>query len=278
MACCSHWLWTRRVCIKGQTREGGCEYTSLCALWISRQHAKGICYQVQLSHHSLHFVALLHRQPLIRLKYPVDTGSQAIINHNPIQDVSHEEFFQLIGPLLYLGHPAEDSSGFTALPPSPPLDWVHFEGRDVATTSQNLASLDSWLKEKDWRNHVALSMDLGKPGRTGLESVSKDNFFCDQLFMCFYSKLIPHADVIFFLCIQTLCHKIIADSFVFCSANHMLWCEFSHTFDEYDTLTGISHHRQETSHHHEPSYSQCKVKSPHICSLCVIGDKKEAPS
>jgi len=60
-----------------------------------------------------------------------------------------------------------------------PLDWIHFEGRSVKTTLNNLVGLDGLAKEKKWRSHCVFSVDVGRKTRQGVEA------------------LIPHADVVF---------------------------------------------------------------------------------
>ncbi|KAF9223372.1 hypothetical protein BS17DRAFT_796049 [Gyrodon lividus] len=172
-----------------------------------------------------------------------DTGERTVINHNPLPEVSHEDFIALLGPVLapenYVGfhlpqgpqngagiireqhssspapvfpnvlapapprpsvssRPNTASSGMTATPPAPhtymvpsqslhspaPFDWLHFEGRSVRTTLANIMGVDGLARERKWRSHCVISVDLGRRAREGVEA------------------LIPHVDVIF-LCATT---------------------------------------------------------------------------
>lgn len=100
------------------------------------------------------------------------TGTQTVINHNPIPDVAHDEFFRIVGPLLYstLTNGAETPK-YNQPPPSPAIDWFHFEGRNPHATAENLQGLDGWLREREWRHRVVLSVEIGRPGRLGQEMV-----------------------------------------------------------------------------------------------------------
>ncbi|KAI0367892.1 hypothetical protein BV20DRAFT_969980 [Pilatotrama ljubarskyi] len=141
-----------------------------------------------------------------------DTDSRTIINNNPLPDITHEEFISLLGPLLVpenyaylnasppLTPPAtvQQTPGNGSLAPgnatqprtstsiarppvnSPaPIDWFHFEGRSVKTTLSNIMGLDGLARERKWRSHCVISVDVGRRARQGVEA------------------LIPHADVIF---------------------------------------------------------------------------------
>ncbi|KAI0631707.1 hypothetical protein C8Q77DRAFT_1128403 [Trametes polyzona] len=141
-----------------------------------------------------------------------DTDSRTVINNNPLPDITHEEFISLLGPLLvpenyaYLNTPLPSTPPATsqqtpgggsltpgnaaqsrtstsaARPPlnSPaPVDWIHFEGRSVKTTLSNIMGLDGLARERKWRSHCVISVDVGRRARQGVEA------------------LIPHADVIF---------------------------------------------------------------------------------
>ncbi|KAH7884752.1 hypothetical protein F5I97DRAFT_1497797 [Phlebopus sp. FC_14] len=164
-----------------------------------------------------------------------DTGERTVINHNPLPEVSHEDFIALLGPILapenYVGldqpkavsngivreqqssspvpvfpnalapaaprpsvssRPNTSSSANSAAPApqsymvpsqnpnSPaPFDWLHCEGRSVRTTLANILGIDGLARERKWRSHCVISIDLGRKARDGVEA------------------LIPHADVIF---------------------------------------------------------------------------------
>ncbi|KAH0833336.1 hypothetical protein J3R83DRAFT_12404 [Lanmaoa asiatica] len=168
-----------------------------------------------------------------------DTDARTVINHNPLPEVSHEDFIALLGPVLapenYVGfnvpqpiqnpqpipreqrspspvplfpntlaapsaprpsmssRPNTAPSAITASPsaphtysipsPSPhspaPFDWLHLEGRNVRTTIANLVGVDGLARERKWRSHFVISVDLGRRAREGVQ------------------VLIPHADVIF---------------------------------------------------------------------------------
>ncbi|KAF8493676.1 hypothetical protein F5888DRAFT_1908553 [Russula emetica] len=98
-----------------------------------------------------------------------DSNSQLVINHNPLPDIPHEEFVSLLGPLLVPEHyPSPESPlaspPFSLPPPSPitsvPSDWIHFEGRSVKTTLNNLQGLDGLACERRWRSQCVFSVDL----------------------------------------------------------------------------------------------------------------------
>ncbi|KAH9850399.1 hypothetical protein C2E23DRAFT_309141 [Lenzites betulinus] len=141
-----------------------------------------------------------------------DTDSRTVINNNPLPDITHEEFISLLGPLLvpenyaYLntplpstppatlqqtqtngslapGNAAQSRTSTSGVRPpinSPaPIDWIHFEGRSVKTTLSNIMGLDGLARERKWRSHCVISVDVGRRARQGVEA------------------LIPHADVIF---------------------------------------------------------------------------------
>ncbi|KAG0702474.1 hypothetical protein DFH29DRAFT_804908 [Suillus ampliporus] len=158
-----------------------------------------------------------------------DTGERTVINHNPLPEVSHEDFIALLGPVLapenFVGmahsqspqpppnppspvpifpnayapspparhsmssRPATAPAGSTAphmaivptqSPLSPaPFDWLHFEGRSIRTTLSNILGVDGLARERKWRAHCVISVDLGRRAREGVEA------------------LIPHADIIF---------------------------------------------------------------------------------
>ncbi|KAI0822125.1 hypothetical protein BC628DRAFT_1327933 [Trametes gibbosa] len=141
-----------------------------------------------------------------------DTGSRTVINNNPLPDITHEEFISLLGPLLVPENYAYLNAALPSTPPatvqqtqtngalapaniaqsrsstsgtrptinSPaPIDWIHFEGRSVKTTLSNIMGLDGLARERKWRSHCVISVDVGRRARQGVEA------------------LIPHADVIF---------------------------------------------------------------------------------
>lgn len=149
-----------------------------------------------------------------------DTGEKTVINHNPLPEVSHEDFIALLGPVLapenYVGvvqpqpqpppkppspvavfpnalavtppprhsmssRPATAPAGSasprmamvpTQSPLSPaPFDWLHFEGRSTRTTLSNIIGVDGLARERKWRTHCVVSVDLGRRAREGVEAV-----------------------------------------------------------------------------------------------------------
>lgn len=139
-----------------------------------------------------------------------DDDSRAVINHNPLPDITHEEFVSILGPLLApenYAYTATDPAGsptssahaagsghraaspppgqprpsmqsgpppglFASNPNSPaPFDWLHFEGRSVKTTLSNITGLDGLARERKWRSHCVFSVDVGRKGRQGVEAV-----------------------------------------------------------------------------------------------------------
>ncbi|KAF8149912.1 hypothetical protein B0H34DRAFT_731701 [Crassisporium funariophilum] len=146
--------------------------------------------------------------------HSAEDNTRTVVNHNPLPDITHEDFVSLLGPLLAPeNYPATtptispatpnyaSSSSLAPLaastprasqsgsrpqtplfnPNSPaPFDWLHFEGRSVKTTLSNITGLDGLARERKWRSHCVFSVDVGRKGRQGVEA------------------LIPHADVLFF--------------------------------------------------------------------------------
>ncbi|KAJ7035087.1 hypothetical protein C8F04DRAFT_1038046 [Mycena alexandri] len=129
-----------------------------------------------------------------------ENNTRTVINHNPLPDISHEEFVSILGPLLapenymFPASPSPSPTQLVAPPPSlprpsglqpnpnspAPFDWLHFEGRSVKTTLSNITGLDGLARERKWRSHCVFSVDVGRSkGRQGVEA------------------LIPHADVLF---------------------------------------------------------------------------------
>ncbi|KAH9955682.1 hypothetical protein BC827DRAFT_1083854, partial [Russula dissimulans] len=117
-----------------------------------------------------------------------DTNGQSVINHNPLPDIPHEEFVSILGPLLVPDHYPSPELPLASPPLSPPpisptsgapFDWIHFEGRSVKTTLNNLQGLDGLARERRWRSQCVFSVDVGRRAKQGIEA------------------LIPHADVVF---------------------------------------------------------------------------------
>lgn len=135
-----------------------------------------------------------------KLNDSVDNDTRTVVNHNPLPDITHEEFVSLLGPLLApenypqatpINTPATSNyaSSSTASTPrtsqsghhpppilfnpnSPaPFDWLHFEGRSVKTTLSNITGLDGLARERKWRSHCVFSVDVGRKGRQGVEAV-----------------------------------------------------------------------------------------------------------
>ena len=125
-----------------------------------------------------------------------ENDTRTVVNHNPLPDITHEEFVSLLGPLLapenYLQIspvvsptnsptaspiPRPSTSGARPVPSlynpnSPaPFDWLHFEGRSVKTTLSNITGLDGLARERKWRSHCVFSVDVGRKGRQGVEAV-----------------------------------------------------------------------------------------------------------
>ncbi|KDQ58193.1 hypothetical protein JAAARDRAFT_206877 [Jaapia argillacea MUCL 33604] len=154
---------------------------------------------------------------------PDDSDTRTVINHNPLPDITHEEFVSLLGPLLapenyaflsspqttapsqspptsnpnpatLVGSPNGNNTPRTQPGPPPPaiqrppvlnpnspapFEWLHFEGRSVKTTLNNMLGVDGLARERKWRSHCVFSVDVGRRARQGVEA------------------LIPHADVLF---------------------------------------------------------------------------------
>lgn len=120
-------------------------------------------------------------------------NTRTVINHNPLPDISHEDFVSILGPLLApenypqlsptqspILSSSHSNSSSGSLPSSPfnlnpnspaPFDWIHFEGRSVKTTLNNLTGLDGLARERKWRSYCVFSVDLSRRGRQGVEAV-----------------------------------------------------------------------------------------------------------
>ncbi|KAI0296746.1 hypothetical protein B0F90DRAFT_1744769 [Multifurca ochricompacta] len=114
-----------------------------------------------------------------------DTNGQSVINHNPLPDIPHEEFVSLLGPLLVPEHYPSPDASLTSPPLSPPplspnsvapFEWIHFEGRSVKTTLNNLQGLDGLARERRWRSQCVFSVDVGRRARQGVEAVRTSLF------------------------------------------------------------------------------------------------------
>jgi hypothetical protein len=135
-----------------------------------------------------------------------DTDQQTIINHNPLPDITHEEFVTMLGPLLIpenyahlIPSPNSPPAVNTSSPPNntnAPFEWLHFEGRSVKTTLNNMVGIDGLARERKWRNRCVFSVDVGRKARQGVQAVSwpvgREAYYANRL-----SQLMPHADVVF---------------------------------------------------------------------------------
>ena len=77
-----------------------------------------------------------------------------------------------------------------------PFEWLHFEGRSVKTTLNNMVGIDGLARERKWRNRCVFSVDVGRKARQGVQAVSR---FLRLEMSCAikFPQLMPHADVIF---------------------------------------------------------------------------------
>lgn len=116
-------------------------------------------------------------------------GSRTVINHNPLPDITHEEFVGLLGPLLvpenyaYFDPSHSPQSGTLYSPHNSPhnvshapFDWLHLEGRSVKTSLNNITGIDGLARERRWRSHCVFSLDATRKDRQGLEAVSACHF------------------------------------------------------------------------------------------------------
>jgi hypothetical protein len=62
-----------------------------------------------------------------------------------------------------------------------PFDWIHFEGRSVKTTLNNLQGLDGLARERRWRSQCVFSVDVGRRAKQGIEAVRAPFRFLAQL-------------------------------------------------------------------------------------------------
>jgi hypothetical protein len=157
---------------------------------------RGFSMPVRLLHlsHGLFILSLM----------AVADDTKSVINHNPLPDITHEEFVSLLGPLLAPDNYAYGSPGpspmtsgsgvtgsgtspafppgtpfsqirtqFSLAPNSPaPFEWLHFEGRSVKTTLSNITGIDGLARDRKWRSHCVFSLDVGRRAKQGVEAVS----------------------------------------------------------------------------------------------------------
>lgn len=136
-----------------------------------------------------------------------EDNTRMVVHHNPLPDITHEDFVSLLGPLLAPENypaaglttgpsnlpltssaslstfPVHSRSSTGSRPPTSPLlsnpnspapfDWLHFEGRTVKTTLNNITGLDGLARERKWRSHCVISIDVGRKGRQGVEAVCR---------------------------------------------------------------------------------------------------------
>ena len=145
------------------------------------------------------FLRLFFSFPVRSHATAADDDTRTVVNHNPLPEITHEDFVSLLGPLLAPENYLYSSPPFTPPPPpatspssrpvSPPaqprastqvrhhpnspapFDWLHFEGRSVKTTLRNITGLDGLARERKWRSHCVFSVDVGRKGRQGVEAV-----------------------------------------------------------------------------------------------------------
>ena len=89
----------------------------------------------------------------------------------------------MLGPLLIpenYAHlvPSPNSPSVTnpSLPPNntnAPFEWLHFEGRSVKTTLNNMVGIDGLARERKWRNRCVFSLDVGRKARQGVQAVGR---------------------------------------------------------------------------------------------------------
>jgi hypothetical protein len=110
-------------------------------------------------------------------------------NHNPLPDMTHDEFVARLGPILAPENyapsspPQPPASGHApygsppgghlqppypypswSVPGMPPFDWMHFEGRGVQTTLANITGLDGLARERGWRARCVFSLGITRSG------------------------------------------------------------------------------------------------------------------
>ena len=96
------------------------------------------------------------------------TTSRTIINHNPLPEMTYDEFVKTTETLL--GYSNSTSAG-----PDAAADerlWFHFEGRIPETTLQCIRYIRSCLSSKGRSVDLKISVELEKPGREGLQELA----------------------------------------------------------------------------------------------------------
>ncbi|KAI7900028.1 Ribokinase-like protein [Cokeromyces recurvatus] len=96
------------------------------------------------------------------------TGSRTIISNHQLESITFKEFVQLFEKIY------QRSSSW----------WVHFEGRNIAETLQQI----DWLNEKaiseNWRHQLTISVEAEKPERADMEQLIRrgDVVFLSKVF------------------------------------------------------------------------------------------------
>lgn len=83
-----------------------------------------------------------------------ESGSRTIISSNDLTDLTCEEFVQV----------------FTSINKDNQW-WVHFEGRNIDQTIQQIDWLHSKAVEEQWRHNLVISVEVEKPERENIDSL-----------------------------------------------------------------------------------------------------------
>ncbi|KAL9555301.1 hypothetical protein MBANPS3_002426 [Mucor bainieri] len=83
-----------------------------------------------------------------------ESGSRTIISSNDLTDLTCEEFVQV----------------FTAINKNNQW-WVHFEGRNIDQTLQQIDWLNNKASEEHWRHNLVISVEVEKPERENIDSL-----------------------------------------------------------------------------------------------------------
>ncbi|KIJ53266.1 hypothetical protein M422DRAFT_775875 [Sphaerobolus stellatus SS14] len=171
-------------------------------------------------------------------------GTKTVINHNPLPDMSHEEFVSRLGPVLApenydlpsstsqngninangrrrsgsgpsYGSPPNGQSHTLSSPYAPfimlgrpPFDWMHFEGRSPHITHSNMAGLDGLARERGWRNNCVFSLQIGRAGTEMLMHSADVIFFSKPYAMATHPGASPR-EFLISMCTHAAPHALL---------------------------------------------------------------------
>ncbi|KAI9313092.1 Ribokinase-like protein [Dichotomocladium elegans] len=131
----------------------------------------------QLEQKGIRTAACLFRQSPTPSSYIIQsskTGSRTIISNNIIDDITLDEFSRAI----------TQTPAFVYANSGAPLDWIHFEGRNVVEAVNQMDWLHEKASREGWRSSLTISVELEKPDRENIDAMMSrgDVVFFSKLF------------------------------------------------------------------------------------------------